>query len=60
MELISKWNRNNKQKMRENILERESIKARFHSVYLGQMTTEKGCENTVFCIKVAQSKGKKI
>lgn len=60
MELISKWNRNNKQKMRENILERESVKARSHSVYLGQMTTEKGCENTVSCIKVAQSKGKKI
>lgn len=41
MKLISKWNSKNEQKMRENILGRESIKDKFHSVYLGQMTTER-------------------
>lgn len=33
--------------MRENILGRENVKANCHSVYLGQMTTEKGRENIV-------------
>lgn len=44
--------------MRENILGWESIKDKFHFVHLDQMTTEKGCENTVSVKRLHNPKAK--